>query len=342
MYHLVHDHGQQHRDRRAGGDRLGRLRRRRALAGRGRRRSSGSWPSTAPASRSGKRFEIKQPRLPKLVWEVTEVEPGVSWTWRQRSPGGTDARAPRGRRAGRRAHARAPAHRPAGPARRRRRRAHPPPDPVATSTSRPKGLEGAQRAAPPPGCLARLTTGDARSCSTPSSTRSPTAASAAGRCGRSPRRSAPATACCSTTSGRATSCCCRSWRRSSAARPHARRPSPTSRPTPSPPCGPTSAGPSCGRSSGCSSSATRAAPRARRRSRASSPAAVDGWLAEVDERTRRHRRSGAGPARASPSCAACCSTSSPPATTRAWTPPPRIRVAAAEVRLGYGPFVLTT
>jgi uncharacterized membrane protein len=37
----------------------------------------------------GNRFEIKQPRMPRLVWEVTEVEPGVSWTWRQRSPGGT-------------------------------------------------------------------------------------------------------------------------------------------------------------------------------------------------------------------------------------------------------------
>ena len=36
----------------------------------------------------GKRFAIKQPRFPKLVWEVTEVEPGVSWTWRQRSFGG--------------------------------------------------------------------------------------------------------------------------------------------------------------------------------------------------------------------------------------------------------------
>jgi hypothetical protein len=23
------------------------------------------------------------------VWEVTEVDPGVSWTWRQQSPGGT-------------------------------------------------------------------------------------------------------------------------------------------------------------------------------------------------------------------------------------------------------------
>jgi uncharacterized protein YndB with AHSA1/START domain len=37
----------------------------------------------------GKRFEIKQPRLPKLVWEVTDVDPGVAWTWRQHSPGGT-------------------------------------------------------------------------------------------------------------------------------------------------------------------------------------------------------------------------------------------------------------
>ena len=37
----------------------------------------------------GKRFEIKQPRMPKLIWEVTEVEPGVSWTWRQKAPGST-------------------------------------------------------------------------------------------------------------------------------------------------------------------------------------------------------------------------------------------------------------
>ncbi|HSL57114.1 MAG TPA: SRPBCC family protein [Acidimicrobiales bacterium] len=37
----------------------------------------------------GNRFEIRQPRFPRLVWEVTAVEPGVSWTWRQRSPGGT-------------------------------------------------------------------------------------------------------------------------------------------------------------------------------------------------------------------------------------------------------------
>jgi uncharacterized protein YndB with AHSA1/START domain len=37
----------------------------------------------------GNHFEIKQPRLPNLTWEVTKVEPGVSWTWRQRSPGAT-------------------------------------------------------------------------------------------------------------------------------------------------------------------------------------------------------------------------------------------------------------
>ena len=36
----------------------------------------------------GRRFEIKQPRMPKLVWEVTELSPGTSWTWVQRSPGG--------------------------------------------------------------------------------------------------------------------------------------------------------------------------------------------------------------------------------------------------------------
>jgi uncharacterized membrane protein len=41
-----------------------------------------------PGIEVGKRFAIKQPRMPKLVWEVTEVEPGRSWTWVQRSPGG--------------------------------------------------------------------------------------------------------------------------------------------------------------------------------------------------------------------------------------------------------------
>ena len=38
------------------------------------------------------RFEIKQPRVPKLVWAVTELDPGRSWTWRQKSFGSvTDA-----------------------------------------------------------------------------------------------------------------------------------------------------------------------------------------------------------------------------------------------------------
>jgi uncharacterized membrane protein len=46
-------------------------------------------PLDGPGIEIGRRFEIKQPRLPKLVWEVTDVDPGVSWTWRQRSPGGT-------------------------------------------------------------------------------------------------------------------------------------------------------------------------------------------------------------------------------------------------------------
>jgi uncharacterized protein YndB with AHSA1/START domain len=42
-----------------------------------------------PGIAVGKRFQIKQPKMPTLVWEVTDVQPGVSWTWAQRSPGGT-------------------------------------------------------------------------------------------------------------------------------------------------------------------------------------------------------------------------------------------------------------
>jgi hypothetical protein len=42
-----------------------------------------------PGLAVGKRFEIKQPRMPKLVWQVTEVQSGVTWTWVQRSPGGS-------------------------------------------------------------------------------------------------------------------------------------------------------------------------------------------------------------------------------------------------------------
>lgn len=35
----------------------------------------------------GRRFEIEQPRMPTLLWEVTELVPASSWTWVQRSPG---------------------------------------------------------------------------------------------------------------------------------------------------------------------------------------------------------------------------------------------------------------
>jgi uncharacterized membrane protein len=40
-----------------------------------------------PVLAVGKRFAIKQPGMQKLVWEVTEIDPGSSWTWVQRSPG---------------------------------------------------------------------------------------------------------------------------------------------------------------------------------------------------------------------------------------------------------------
>src|SRR5690242_19258862 len=40
-----------------------------------------------PALAVGKRFAIKQPGMQKLTWKVTEIEPGSSWTWIQRSPG---------------------------------------------------------------------------------------------------------------------------------------------------------------------------------------------------------------------------------------------------------------
>jgi uncharacterized membrane protein len=35
----------------------------------------------------GRRFAIKQPGMQKLVWRVTEIDPGSSWTWVHRSPG---------------------------------------------------------------------------------------------------------------------------------------------------------------------------------------------------------------------------------------------------------------
>lgn len=40
-----------------------------------------------PALAVGRQFAIKQPGMPKLVWKVTELDPGASWTWVQSSPG---------------------------------------------------------------------------------------------------------------------------------------------------------------------------------------------------------------------------------------------------------------
>jgi uncharacterized membrane protein len=40
-----------------------------------------------PSLAVGKRFAIKQPGMQKLLWRVTEIDPGTSWTWVQRSPG---------------------------------------------------------------------------------------------------------------------------------------------------------------------------------------------------------------------------------------------------------------
>lgn len=45
-------------------------------------------PLDGPSLEVGHRFAIKQPRMPELVWAVTEVSAGTSWTWVQRSPGG--------------------------------------------------------------------------------------------------------------------------------------------------------------------------------------------------------------------------------------------------------------
>lgn len=59
-----------------------------------------AWPSWTPSVTRlvaldgpelalGRRFQLDQPRMPRLVWEVTELTAGRSWTWAQRSPGGT-------------------------------------------------------------------------------------------------------------------------------------------------------------------------------------------------------------------------------------------------------------
>ncbi len=40
-----------------------------------------------PGLAIGHRYEIVQPKFPKLVWVVETLEPGSSWMWSQQSPG---------------------------------------------------------------------------------------------------------------------------------------------------------------------------------------------------------------------------------------------------------------
>lgn len=35
----------------------------------------------------GATVQIEQPKLPKAVWQVTDIEPGRSWTWAAKAPG---------------------------------------------------------------------------------------------------------------------------------------------------------------------------------------------------------------------------------------------------------------
>ena len=44
-------------------------------------------PLDGSALALGRRFAIKQPRLPNLVWQVTELVPGASWSWSNAGPG---------------------------------------------------------------------------------------------------------------------------------------------------------------------------------------------------------------------------------------------------------------
>src|SRR5262245_14840958 len=44
-----------------------------------------------PEVADGRRFRIKQPRLPRVTWTVTELTPGRSWTWQSKTPGNTTA-----------------------------------------------------------------------------------------------------------------------------------------------------------------------------------------------------------------------------------------------------------
>jgi uncharacterized membrane protein len=55
------------------------------------------WPEWTESVRSvelldgslavGNRVRIRQPKFPSVVWRVTDVDPGTSFTWRSKSPG---------------------------------------------------------------------------------------------------------------------------------------------------------------------------------------------------------------------------------------------------------------
>jgi uncharacterized protein YndB with AHSA1/START domain len=48
-------------------------------------------PLDGPGIEAGHRFRIKQPRLPTVVWQVTQVDAPRSWTWVVRSAGALTA-----------------------------------------------------------------------------------------------------------------------------------------------------------------------------------------------------------------------------------------------------------
>ena len=128
----------------------------------------------------GHRVRIRQPKLPSLVWTISEVEPGVSFSWRSAPAGGGRRRPPRRDRQRRRHQHRRPCPHPDGSPRHPRRSRQPPPH---QTLRRPRGRwsESAKRA-PVDGVAMTTRTRQARStvASRPGSTTLARAAN--GRC----------------------------------------------------------------------------------------------------------------------------------------------------------------